>query len=348
MVKKEIFGLLSDGRPVHKFTITNSAGEFVELFDFGACLHSAFVLDREDKLGDVLLGVTEAAELEKRSLEGFVVGRVANRIAYGKCIIDGKEVQLETNKRDGNFLHSESGNYAFRMFSGSFEPNGDTVTFRMKDMGGGGFTVPVDVEISYTFTDDHCLRLHYIMIPEDTTLLCPTNHAYFNLGNYGNVRNHYLQVFSENLAKKGPSGAPEGGLLNVADTPADFRKPRLLGEALDSDPDHRFFGKNVEFDDFYVIPGEGMRQFAAYYAPETGRCMEVWSDMDSLILFTPSKCAEKKPKYDGLHYPKFGAVCMETQFVPNAINCPEFRAPLFRKGEKLDTVTEYRFLVRKK
>lgn len=348
MIEKGLYGTLPDGREVTKYSIKNRSGESIELLDLGASLHSAYILDRDGNLGDILLGATSAEELAAPSQEGAVMGRVANRIANGRCVIEGREVQLETSQRDGNFLHSGSANYAYQLFTGEAEKDGQTVTFRLHDGGGAGFTVPVEVQISYTFTDDHRIRIHYVLTPEGTTLLCPTNHAYFNLGNYSDVREHFVQIEAEYMAKKSPYGVPEGDLLAVEGTPADFRKMTKLGTALRKDPEKRFFQKHAEFDDVFVIPGTGMRRFAQYYAPETGRCMETWSDMDSMILFTPGMCDQKKPKYGEAPFPKFGAICFETQYVPNAINCGSFRIPLFHSGERLDIVTEYRFSCKKR
>jgi aldose 1-epimerase len=343
MIKKSIFGKLPDGRDVTMFTIFNCHGEYIELLDFGASIHSIFVKDRNGRLGDVLLGVTEAAELAERSLEGTMIGRVGNRISYGKCVIDGKIVQLDTN-HNGNFLHGGSGNYAFRMFTANVGENENTVSFYYRDTGEGGFGNNVDAIVHYTFTDDHSLKLRYEMTPEETTILCPTNHAYFNLSDYGDARDHILRVYSENLAKKAHIGVPMGGLQSVKGTPADFTEPRIIWEALGSPPNSFFSDGRILFDDFYVLPNDGYNLAADLYSPKTGRRMKTYTDMQSLILFTPANCSNRRGKRD-IAYLDYSGVCLETQFVPNAVNCPEFKSPIFKKGEKLETTTVYAFSV---
>lgn len=344
MIEKSVFGTLPDGRVVTQYTIRNRHGEYVELLDLGASLHSVFVRDKDGRLGDVVLGVTEAAELTDRSYEGVIMGRVGNRIANGRCVIDGEPLQLEQNT-GGHCLHSGSGNYAYRLFTAAEGDDGQSVTFRLDDRGEGGWKVPVDAQIRYTFDDDHRLTLHYTLTPEGATLLSPTNHAYFNLNDFGDAREHILTIHSENLAKKGPTGVPEGQLLPVKGTPADFTAPRRIGDALESEP-QAFFAAvgSRKFDDFYVMPGQGMRLFAELYAPATGRRMRTWSDMQCLILFTPDNCTIRRGKR-GITYLDYSAVCLETQFVPNAVNCSgAFEVPLFRKGEKLETTTVYEFV----
>lgn len=348
MISRNEFGRLPDGREVEKYRISNHKGEYVEFLNYGATIQSLYLLDINGNLSDVLLGTTNAADLAGRVMGGFVVGRVANRIAYGKFSLEGKDIQLETNPRDGNYVHGESGNYAHMMFAVIASNESDTINFHFYDQGYAGFHIPVDVNVIYSFGDDDVLKIHYIMKPYGTTLLCPTNHAYFNLGDYKNVKEQYLHIYSDYIALKGPSGAPEGGLVPVAGTPWDFTSFRKIGDALDSDPKYQYFNPEnpLEYDDFYLINGSGMRKFAEYYSSDSKRFMTVKSDMDSLILFTPSKCAEKKPKYGNLPYPKYAAVCLETQFVPNAVNCTEFRSPIFHIGEELDTTTEYKFELR--
>lgn len=344
MITVKEFGALPDGRMVKLYTITNCHGEYVELTDFGACVHSIFVRDRENRISDVLLGVTEASELASRALEGTCIGRVGNRIKAGKCVLDGEQVQLEVNV-GGNFLHGASGNYAFRMFTAMPEPDGQSVRFYLEDNGGGGFTDTVDVWLRYSFDDESRLTLHYEMIPrEKTTILCPTNHAYFNLGYYGDVRSHRVRIYSGILAAKGEGNVPDGRCLDVTGTAFDFRQERSIQEGLESDVQGMLPKDKFGYDDFYVLPGSGMRLACELYAPESGRRMKTYTDMQSLIFFTPTNCANRKGKR-GVVYPNYGGVCMETQFVPNAVNCHEFDSPVFRPGEKLDTTTVYAFSV---
>ncbi len=342
MIEKNIFGTLSDGRDVTKYTIKNNCDEYVELLDFGASIHSLFVKDRYGNIGDVVLGVTEADELTGRTMEGAVMGRVGNRIAYGKCVLDGKEVQLETN-HGGHLLHSGSGNYAARIFDAKINDNGKTVSFYYRDKGDGGFGNEVDAWVHYTFDDDHRLEIKYELTPEETTVLSPTNHAYFNLSDFGDIGEEILTIYSKNLAKKG-NGVPVGGLQPVVGTPADFTSPRSIKEAMASDEIGFFQEGRVGFDDFYVLDKKGYGLAAELYSPATGRRMKTYTDMQSVILYTPGNCSSK-PGKRGVIYSEYAAVCIETQFVPNAVNCPEFESPVFGKGEKLETVTVYEFSV---
>ncbi len=342
MIEKRKFGDLPDGRAVTLYSIKNSLGEYVELLDFGAAIHSVYVKDAEGHLGDVVLGVNEACELSgRRTFEGITIGRCANRIAFGRFEIDGKVTQLECNS-SGHFLHGASGNYAHKMFQTETDEKNNTVSFFFHDTGEGGFDCEADVKVSFTFDDNHRLEIRYEMVADGDTVLCPTNHAYFNLSGDDDVRDHYLRICADQLAPKGEIGMPTGDSMDVKDTPADFRELRLIREAIDSDLDGLYFKKSKAYDDFYILSKKDYGLAAELISPKSGRRMRVYTDMPSVILYTPINLEPKAGK-NGRFYDGYCSVCLETQFVPNAVNCPQYLSPVFRKGEKLISKTVYAF-----
>ena len=160
MVSKELFGKLPDGSEVNRYTITNRFGESAGLLDFGATIHDVTVLDKDGKLGDVVLGAPADA-IAQCTYMGSIIGRYSGRVPGGKCMIDGKPHQLEQNLGE-DFCHGASGNYARKLFNGQCAGD-DTVTFTLLDQGEGGFGDQMDVTVTYTFSDDHCLRLTIAM-----------------------------------------------------------------------------------------------------------------------------------------------------------------------------------------
>lgn len=346
MVTKTDFGPISSGQMVHKYTISNRKGERAEFLDYGASLHCLWLLDRNGSISDCVLGVTTSKELEEMNNEGSVIGRCANRIAYGRCKIGGKEIQLETNQQ-GHFLHGASGNYAKKLFTPEAGPEPNQITFSLADTGEGGFHNNVQVKVTYTFDDDSCLTIDYEMTPEEETILCPTNHAYFNLDGYGDVRDEKLTIESSAIANIDEEGLPDGRTFSVSGNVYDFTNPRTLREAIVSDREEYLKRRSRgTFDTVYLIDGTGYRKAATLFSEQSGREMTVYTDSDALILFLPDKCSRKKGKR-GVQLPDHAAVCLETQFVPNAVNCPGFRSPVFKAGEVLRTRTQYAFRVKK-
>lgn len=340
MIRVEEFGKLTSGRSVLKYVISNRKGEYVELLDYGAAIHSVNVLDKDGNISDVVLGVEKATDLEQNSFEGITIGRYANRIGFGKCTLDGKEVQLECNMF-GHFLHGASGNYGFQHFQGIVDDASNSVTFRYLDTGAGGFDCNVDTSVTFSFDDDSRLQIHYHMVPDGTTVISPTNHTYFNLSG-GDVRDLHFQVCTDQVVNRAEFGLPCDGTHSAKGSPADFTSMRTIREAMDSDEGGYFERLPKRFDEFYVLPGNLDTWAARLCDDVTGRSVNVYTDMESLIIFNGIAESEVKGKA-GAVYEGYCGFCMETQLVPNAVNCRGFRSPVFHKGEAYDSTTIYEF-----
>ena len=324
---------------VHLYRISNQKGEYVELLDYGATIYSICVADRNGEIGDIVLGAPEGSDLKHCKVMGSIIGRCANRIAHGRFEADGKVYQLEQNE-NGNFLHGASGNYAQKRFAASVCEDANTVMFVHEDNGEGGFDCNVHVQVSYAFGDDSVLTMTTRMVPEGTTVLNPTNHAYFNLG-VSDVRDLHLTLRAKERVRRDERGLPDGGRIAVENSSADFTQGRVIREAMENDLTGYFGGKKPLYDEFYIQECNSEQPAAELYCPENGRVMQVVTDMPSMVLFVSAR--QQTPGKDGKNYEGYCAVCLEPGFVPNAVNCPEYESPLFRKGEELNTVTQYIF-----
>ncbi|MBS6952621.1 MAG: galactose mutarotase [Enterocloster asparagiformis] len=340
MVERRYFCRLQDQREVWLYRIINTWGEYIELLDYGATLYSLCVRDRSGSLKDVVLGPAVPSELETCPYMGSVIGRCANRIAYGHFYLNGAECHLEQNQ-NGHHLHGASGNYARQLFE-LWEIQENRLRFHLEDTGKGGFDNRAQVFVEYGFDDQGRLEICYEITPEEDTILSPTSHAYFNLTG-GDVRSHMLWIPSVRAAKKGRSGMPEGEVWDVRGSAWDFTTPRMIGEALSAGHDGEFAKQPRRFDDCYLLEN-GRSMAAQLYAPQTGIRLRVFTDMPSLILFTPVAAQAVRGKR-GAVYDGYCAVCLETQYVPNAINCKSFKQPVFRAGEALRSRTVYEFSV---
>ena len=339
MIESRIFGTLPDGQEVNLYAIRNSYGEFVELIDFGASIHSIFVKDAYGKAGDVVLGVNNASELGRYAPEGVTIGRCAGRIAFGRYELNGKTFQLEKNSGEHQ-LHSGSGCYAFKMFRAETDESRNTISFYFRDTAEGGFDCEADVSVIFTFGDDHRLEIQYEITPDDDTIINPANHAYFNLAGTEDARDHQLRIFASEYAPKGDIGMPVGEIRPVAGTPLDFTQTRTLRDAMAADKEEFFTSKNVMVDDTFILSKEGFGLAAELSFPKNGRIMKVYTDMPALVLFTPTF---PMPGKDGKPRQGYSSLCLETQFVPNAVNCPQYRSPICRKGNTFISRTVFEF-----
>lgn len=340
MVTCREFGTLPTGESVHLYRISNCKGECVELLDYGATIHAICVADRDGNIDDVVLGAPESSDLTKCNVMGSTIGRCANRIAHGRYEADGKVYQLEQNM-NGHFLHGASGNYAKKLFEAAVDEKSNTVTFSLVDQGEGGFDCTVRLQVSYSFGDDSVLTMTTHMVPDGTTVLNPTNHAYFNLG-VSDVRNLHLKLRANSRVSRDTDGLPDGGRIAVHGTSADFTMSRTILDAMNNDPTEYFSGPMPRYDEFYILDRKPALPAAELYSPENGRVMHILTDMPSLVLFVFPK-SQAVPGKNGQVYSGYCAVCLEPGYVPNAVNCPQYDSPIYRKGEILHSVTKYMF-----
>lgn len=115
-------------------------------------------------------------------------------------------------------------------------------------------------------------------------------------------------------------------------------------EAMDSDDGTYFERTPKRFDEVYVLPKNVNKKVASLYDDITGREVDVYTDAEALIIFN-GIAKNDSPQKNNIIYKGYCGFCMETQFVPNAINCKGFSLPVFRKGEQLISETIYSFKV---
>ena len=70
--------------------------------------------------------------------------------------------------------------------------------------------------------------------------------------------------------------------------------------------------------------------------------MAVITDCPGMQLYSGNYLNGDKGK-DGVSYTRRGAVCLETQFYPNALNYPQWPQPVVKAGEKYHSETCYVF-----
>ena len=231
-VKKEYFGEMPDGREVSLYTITNKNGLEASVTDLGAVWVRMVVPDKNGVTDDVMLGFDDAAGyLNNGPHFGSVVGRIANRTAKGKFSLNGKEYTLAVNNGPNN-LHSGMDYYDARLWNAKEEAE-NAVTFTLLSPDGDqGYPGNAKIRISYTLTEDSCLKIDYSMVADADTVANFTNHCYFNLAghNSGPVMDQQVWLAADTYTPADAVSIPTGEILPVAGTPMDFTKMKPIGQ----------------------------------------------------------------------------------------------------------------------
>lgn len=319
------FGTRSDGAEVIEYTLKNSRGMEVSVLNYGCAIRAIRVFGM-----DVCLGYDSLEEyLQDDACLGAVPGRVANRIANGRFVLNGQQYQLACN--DGrNHLHGGPHGFHRQIRNGKVDESGEALILsRVSPDGEEGYPGELRVTVCYELTEQNALRITFGARADRDTILNLTNHSYFNLNGHesGDVLGHILQIHADAVTETDDSLIPTGKLLPVSGSRFDFRNPRQIRE---------------EYDDNFVLDGEGFRRVATLAGNMTGLCMGVYTDQPGLQLYTAQGLSARKGK-DGAAYQPCGAVCLETQCFPDAVNHEGFPSVILRADEEFQSVTEYRF-----
>ncbi|MEO8268784.1 MAG: aldose epimerase family protein [Aureliella sp.] len=332
------FGKTDDGSSVEMFTLTNSAGNLVQLTNYGAILVSVQVPDRDGKRANVNLGFDNLkGYLDGHPYFGASVGRYANRIAKGKFSLDGRDYTLAVNNGP-NHLHGGLVGFDKQVWQAEELRNRDSVGVRFtlhSPDGQEGYPGNLDITAEYTWNNDNELAYTLEAKTDAATVLNLTNHAYWNLAGAGSgdVLEHVLQLKCDKYVAVDDTLIPTGDISKVDGSPLDFREPHALGERIAELPDTK------GYDHCYVVDGAAgeLRSCAVMRDPSSGRVMEISTTQPGVQLYTANHL--------GAPWGQHGAFCLETQHYPDSPNHPDFPTTRLNPGETFSETTVIRFKV---
>ena len=345
----EAFGILPDGRPVRRITLSSPDGARIQCINLGLAITRIDVPDRKGQLGNVVLGFDSLERYAQRHpFFGVIAGRYANRIHKGRFTLDGVIHQLAVNNGE-NHLHGgivgfdkklwdvvdlEAGPSAASVEFGLLSPDGDE-----------SYPGNLDVRVRYSFHPDHTLRITYKATTDRATVLNLTNHSFFNLAGHGTILDHVLRLGASRYTVVGPGLIPTGEIAPVAGTPLDFTHPIALGAR------GMAAGLPVPgYDHNFVLdpaPASDLALAADVHDPASGRTLTCHTDQPGVQLYTFNFAPPEGIRCSGdVLFERHGAFCLETQHFPDSPNHPHFPTTTLRPGETFASTTTLRFGVR--
>lgn len=343
MIVKNFFGTTAKGEAVDIYTLRNSSETAVDILTYGATVNSIYVADKNGNFADVLSGFDTLEGHEKFSdYQGMTVGRYANRIAGGKFSIDGVEYNVEKNEKGITCLHggAELSTAVWKAFI--VDDNSIEMNYTSPD-GAMGFPGKVDFKVTFTLHEDNALKIEYSAVSDKKTVINMTNHAYFNLAGKGDILAHELMINADAYTPIDENSIPTGEIRSVEGTPFDFRTAKPIGRDIDADDDQLAIGKGYDHN-FCLNDSDG--PIATAYEPESGRFLEVFTDLCGVQLYTGNFLDGTNIGKNGDPLIKNAGFCLETQFYPNTPNMPEFPQCTVDAGEKFTSCTVFRFSVK--
>jgi aldose 1-epimerase len=336
-IKKETFGVLSNGKKVYLYTLKAGDLKFC-LSSLGAAWTSLFVPARKGSDADVLLGFSGFdGYLANQPFLGVTVGRFANRIGGGAFSLNGNKYPLEKN--DGNnTLHAGQRGFDKMLWkSEAFEESGGVyVRFELESPDGdSGFPGNLKAVVTYGVTKSNEVVARYEARADAPTPVNLTNHAYFNLAGEGalSILSHEVCLYSSSYVEVDKTLIPTGKLIPVRDSPFDFRERKpILRDCGDG------------YDHCFTIDGDvgKLRPCAEVFEPDSGRTMKVFTTQPGVQFYTGNMLADVHGKA-GSVYAKQSGFCLETQHFPDSPNRPDFPSCIFGPERIYSEKSVFRF-----
>ncbi|MEN2398378.1 aldose epimerase family protein [Flavobacterium sp. MC2016-06] len=351
-IDKSEYGTTAKGEKVDSYKLKNQNGMEVDIITFGGRITDLKVPNKAGVSENVVIGFSSLAQYEKENpFFGALIGRYGNRIAKGKFSLDGKNYQLAINNAP-NALHGGPQGYFNVVWKADEVKSGETASLKLsylsKDMEEG-YPGNLKVTVTYTLTNDNQLEVLYEADTDKKTVVNLTQHSYFNLsGDFTKtILDTELTLNADKLVPVDATLIPTGKLEDVANTPFDFRKPKLVGKDIESKNEQLERGKG--YDHCWVLnnPEKGKTIIATAYHPASGRVLEMTTDEPGIQFYSGNFLDGTLPMRNGGTYAHRTGFCLETEHYPDSPNQKDFPTTELNPGEHYKTKTTFKFSVRK-
>ena len=350
-IEKKEFGTTEDNVTVYQFVLSNKNGMEISVINYGGIITSLKAKDRNGKYQDIVLGFNSLPPYEDENpYFGALIGRYGNRIANGNFKLDGQSYKLDINNPP-NHLHGGLKGFHKVVWNPKEIINDRNVslelTYLSKHMEEG-YPGNLDVKVTYTLNNKDELSVIYEAETDKKTIINLTQHSYFNLsGDFSeDILDHQIKINADAFLPVDETLIPTGEIRSVHGSPFDFRKSKLIGQDIDTNNKQIEFGKG--YDHCWVINNQsnGLRSVATAYHSESGRVLDVYSDLPGLQFYSGNFLdGTLKSKGEG-HYELRSGFCLETQYYPDSPNQQNFPSVILKPGDVYNSNTVFKFSVK--
>ena len=334
-------------KPVDLFTLKEGKNFHLAITNYGGRIVSLLVPDRSGELTDVVLGF-ESIDGYLNAQEkyyGATIGRYANRIAFGRFTLDGRDYRLSTNLGEHHLHGGPDGFHNVVWDAKQLDERNLLLQYISRD-GKEGFPGRLNVKLLYGLMDGNALRMEFFAVTDKKTVVNFTNHAFFNLhgAGSGTVTDHQLMINADRFTPVDSEQIPTGELASVQNTPFDFRSPASISSRLDQEDTQLAVAGG--FDHNYVLKKEQRDELthaATASSNKTGIVLEVMTTEPGIQFYGGQFLDGSDRGKNGAVYRKHSAFCLETQHFPDSPNHPNFPSTVLKPGELFHSITIYQF-----
>jgi aldose 1-epimerase len=343
-ITQSLFGKTPGGIDVDLFTLSNDNQITVKITNYGAIITSIETPDKNGSIANINCGFDKLETylspeyLGSYPYFGCICGRVCNRIAEGKFVLEGKNYSLAVNNGP-NHLHGGLVGYDRKHFTSEVIDENGKVSLKLSYLSPDmeeGYPGNLKVTCTYTLTNNNELVIEYGAETDQTTIVNLTNHTYFNLtGGKNQILNHELELSAKTYTES-VGCIPTGKIVSVKGTPFNFLTKKKLGKDIEPLPDG--YDLNFVLDNL-----DDKLLYAGCLSEETsGRMVEVYTTQPGIQLYTgywiPELTIDGQKKFG-----RYSGVALETQHYPDSINKPDFPSVKLEPGQTFYEKTIYTF-----
>ncbi|WP_102223467.1 aldose epimerase family protein [Acidimangrovimonas sediminis] len=316
------FGFAPDGSPVMRTAITGG-GLSAQIITWGAGLQD---VRRAGTPHPLVLGSPDLAAYQgPMRYFGAVVGRVANRIAGGTAMLEGKRLTLDRNEDGRTTLHGGTrGTSQYNWRLDGQDEGACRLSLRLPD-GEGGFPGAMDLAATYAIEEvagGAALTLTLEATTDRPTFCNLASHAYWTLDGGPDLSAHSLRIAAGSYLPVDAARIPVAGPpVPVAGTGFDYRAARPL-------PGPEPLDHNFCLD----VSGEGLHPACALSAG--GLALEIETTEPGLQVYDAARMdTGAAATLHGRPYGAHAGLALEPQRWPDAPNRPDFPSVALRPGE---------------
>jgi len=348
-IQSEKWGVMPDGTQVELFTLLNGRGMEAFIATYGGVVTRLTAPDRDGAMADVVLGYDTLGEyLDDRCFLGCIVGRVANRIAGARFVLDGTKYELDRNFGK-HHLHGGTRGFHTRVWTAEPQETSEGPALVMRyvsEDGEEGYPGTLDVSVIYTLTDAG-LHMKYRAVTDKPTVVNLTNHTYFNLSgvSQSDILDHVLTIPASHYLAMDTDQIPTGKVEGVVGTPLDFTGPSTIGSRIGVECEALAVGHG--YDHFFISDNasDSSGLVARVSELKSGRVLEVCTTQPGVQFYSGNSMPARMRGKQGAIYGQYSGFCLEAQGYTGAPNRQEFPGVTLRPGEVYEHITEYRFSV---
>lgn len=314
-------------------TLKNGKGTEMGVLNLGASLFNFRILDKNGIIVNTIVGPNEkevyASEIyiKENKCFGASIGRYAGRISGGDFLLDGEVYYLFQNK--GVHLHGGFRGLQHKIWKVQELKNGDNPSIKLScfsEDGEEGYPGNLQVEATYTLTEENELIIEYKAETDKRTPVNLTNHSYFNLSGRGSVSDHELFISSDTLLEVDEKLRPSGKFWSLKNNEKNFQSSKKIGK--------------TQLDDTFVFNSN--QEKVKLFSKDTGIELSVRTNQPAAVVYIPSDLPAAWD-YQTEIASQSAAICIELQNFPDAPNHKNFPNSILAPNEKYFNRSSFQF-----